>query len=144
MQMYLPYAIQLEEFYNTLADELQFGKDIQLDIVLKEMLENIMHDRVGRYGRYQGILGSYLVQVPRTLTNEEVMQADITLHEFEAILTDTLAGYFPEMGIQPNTYRFFNPPGTHNLLIYVPVTRDLSPDESRKAVPEAALHYTLR
>lgn len=144
MQMYLPYTISLEEFYNTLSDELLFGKEVQLDIVLKEMLENIMHDKVGNYGRYQGILGSYLVQTPRLLTHEETIADDIVLHEFELMLTDILAGYFPEMSMMPHGYRFFNPPGTHHLLIYAPVTRDLSPDESRKAVPEAALHYTLR
>lgn len=143
-QLYIPYLISLEEFCNTLMDQLPNGREIDLSIVLKEMLEQLFHDKVGTYGPYHGCIGAYLMISGFQPVESVVMDLDILLHDFQAILTDTLVSIFPNIGLTPTTYRYFNPPGTHSVLVYEPVIGDVPPALSGKVVPASALHYTLR
>lgn len=143
-QLFVPFRISVEELYSTMQRELEFGRDIDVSVIILEMLYDIFLERSNNFGKFQGVLGSYQIQAAREFSHEEQIELEIQLFNYQSNLADTLSGLFPEMSMQPHSHYFYYPPQSRELIIYVPVTSDLSPELSSKAVPECAVRNSLR
>lgn len=144
VQLFVPYMISIADLLYAMRKELPYGEDIQVDIVMFELLTRIFFERENRYGRFSGVMGSYLVQIPVVMTEAQQRDVDVLMHDFEAQLADVLAQTFPSMVMQPTNHYFYFPPNETDLVVYVPVTEDLSPEISAKAVPEYAIRNSVR
>lgn len=143
-QMYLAYRISIADILVMMRDELPYGKDIDISVIAMEMLHNIFFDRVNNFGKWQGVLGAYQVQIPNILTPAEVMEIDVLMHDYIGQLADVLSATFPSMVAFPRDHYFFYPSGETDLTIYVPIKEDLPPHLASKAIPENAIRSALR
>lgn len=142
--MFVPYKISVADILIVMRDELPYCRTLDVSYIMMELLQNIIFDRIGRYGPFQGPVGAYIQLIGRMISKEDEFEIDVKMHEFESMITDLLCGYFPSMAMQPHNHYFFYPAGETDLVIYVPVTEDLPPALSAKAVPEQAIRSALR
>jgi len=143
-QLYIQYKISIADILVVMRDELAYGRDIDLSCIMMEMLNNVFFDRVGRYGKYSGVVGIYRQLIPQVITEEQALQVDIQMHDYMGLLADVLSSTFPSMVMRPTNHYFFYPPGETDLVVYVPVTEDLPPEISSKAIPEEAIRSAIR
>lgn len=142
--LFVPYKISIADILVVMRDELPHGYDIDVSCVVLEILHNVFFDRVGQYGQYQGAVGVYRQLIPVRITDEEAFEIDVKMNEFQSLLVDCISGYFPQMAMQPHNHYFYYPAGETDLVIYAPVTEDLPPEISSKAVHEHAIRSALR
>lgn len=143
-QLYVPFKISIADILFAMRDELPYGHDIDISCIAMEMLQNIFFERVNRFGRWEGVLGCYQQLIPVTLSQDELYNVDIQMHDFLAMLTDLLAATFPSMVMRPLDHYFLYPSNETDVVIYVPVSADLPPEYWSKAVPEEAIRNSIR
>ena len=143
--MYLPVLLSTHEVMAHIRDVLP-TEGVDLNVVIKAMLDKIIYNRMGRYGKWIGPLGAYLIQAPEELPMPH-LEVDMHLHEAEVFLIDTLAAVLPRMPMDMTYYQYNYPGGEDqtNLIVYVPVDKAECPiGLHSKLVPAQAVRYTAR
>jgi hypothetical protein len=143
--MYLPVLLTTHEVMAHIRDVLP-TEGIDLNVVIKAMLDKVFHNHLGRYGKWLGPLGAYRIQAPEVLPMSD-FDVDMHLHEAEVFLIDTITGVLPRIPMEMSYYLYLYPGGEDqtNLIVYVPMDKAECPEGLRhKLVPSAAVHYTAR
>lgn len=143
--MYLPVLLTTHEVMGHMRDALPCD-GVDLNVVIKAMLDKIFHNHMTHFGRLIGPLGAYRIQAPETLGMSD-FDVDMHLHEAEVLLLDILTAVLPRLPMDMKYYLYYYPGGVDqtNLVVYVPMEKaECHPGLQHKLVPAQAVRYTAR
>lgn len=141
--MYLPVIFSVYATLTYLEEQLgRYGVD--MTVIMSELLNEIFTSKVGRYGAYEGPLGSVKIQLPEDAGLSDV-QIDAIMHEAHLLLVDEVVAVFPELKESANEEHHLYSGGP-TAMRYVPfgVGQDCPPEYRDKLVPAAAIRYIAR
>lgn len=141
--MYLPVLLTVSEVMMHMRDALPTD-GVDLNVVVKAMLDKVFHNHMGPYGRFIGPLGAYKIQAQENHPMSD-LEIDMHLHEAEVLLIDVLSAALPQLPMNMTNFLYRYPGGEDqtNIIVYVPMDRNkCHPAFVSKLVPAQAVHYT--
>ena len=76
-RLFLPYLLDIGDQVIALKQNIPYGNDIDVGVIVKELFDNIFYDKVNRYGMYSGALGAYKVMIPEQLSEKALFEVDV-------------------------------------------------------------------